>query len=166
VKISIVYVSESGNTEKVAGFIRTGAEQVPETELRLFNLAKYESVDEAFINDSAAVIFGTPTYVANMCWQMKKWFDTNWTVKLGGKLGGVFATENSPNGGGAELAMTAMISHMLVKGMLVYSSGSEFNRPFIHIGPAVVRDQMELREEHCRVFGERMAIKAHTLFDR
>ena len=55
---------------------------------------------------------------------------------------------------------------MLVKGMLVYSSGSEFNRPFIHIGPAVVRDQMELREEHCRVFGERMAIKAHTLFDR
>jgi hypothetical protein len=47
VKISIVYVSESGNTEKVAGFIRTGAEQVPETDVRLFNLAKPESVDEA-----------------------------------------------------------------------------------------------------------------------
>ena len=165
-KVSIVYVSESGNTEKVAGFICAGAKSVPDTDVRLFNLAKPENVDEAYINDSAAVIFGTPTYMANMCWQMKKWFDTNRTVKLGGRLGGVFATENSPNGGGAELAMTAMISHMLVKGMLVYSSGSEFDRPFIHIGPAVVRDQTALREEHCFVFGERMALKAHMLFDR
>ena len=55
-KISIVYVSESGNTEKVAGFIRVGAESVPDTEVRLFNLAKPEAVDEAYINDSAAVI--------------------------------------------------------------------------------------------------------------
>ena len=46
-KISIVYVSESGNTEKVAGFIRAGAERVPDTEVRLFNLAKPETVDEA-----------------------------------------------------------------------------------------------------------------------
>ncbi len=139
---------------------------MPDTEVRLFNLAKPETVDETFINDSAAVIFGTPTYVANMCWQMKKWFDTNWTVKLGGKLGGVFATENSPNGGGAELAMTAMISHMLVKGMLVYSSGAEFDRPFIHIGPAGIRDRIPEMEEHCKTYGRRMALKAHALFDR
>lgn len=167
-KISIVYVSISGNTEKVAGYIRDGAESVANTQVRLFNLAQPESLTgyEEYIRDSAAVIFGTPTYVANMSWQMKKWFDTDRTVKLGGKLGGVFATENSPTGGGAELAMMSMISHMLVKGMLVYSSGSEFNRPFIHIGPVVVRQDLLLREEHCKVFGQRMALKAHTLFDQ
>ena len=59
---------------------------------------------------------------------MKKWFGTNWTAKLGGELGGVFATENSPNGG-AELALITMAGHILVKGMLVYSGRG---RPFIY----------------------------------
>ena len=111
------------------------------------------------------MIFGTPTYVANMCWQMKKWFDTNWSVKLGGKLGGAFATENSPNGGGAEQAIISIVTHMLVKGMLVYSSGAERGRPFIHIGPTIVRDQLEQKEELCGLFGRRIAQKAHELFD-
>lgn len=163
-KISIVYFSETGNTERVAEYVAAGAAAVSGTEVRMFNIRDEAAVDEDFINSSSAVIFGTPTYVANMCWQLKKWFDTNWTVKLGGKLGGVFSTENSPNGGGAELAIMTVVNHMLVKGMLVYSSGAECGRPFIHIGPTVVRDSIAEKEELCRLFGRRIAEKAQFLF--
>ena len=165
-KLSIVYVSKTGNTERLANYIAAGAENVPDTEVRLFNLAHEGELDRDFVNDSAAVLFGTPTYVGNMCWQLKQWFDTDWSVKLGGKLGGVFATENAPYGGGAELAMMTMINHMLVKGMLVYSSGAEFDRPFIHIGPAAIRERIPEMEVHCKLYGQRMAAKAHALFDR
>lgn len=164
-KLSIIYFSETGNTEKVAEYIRAGAWQIDKTEVRLFNLR--DSVPDAqFVNECNAVIFGTPTYCANMCWQMKKWIDTDWNIKLGGKLGAMFATENSPNGGGAELAILSLAGQLLAKGMLVYSSGTEHGRPFIHIGPTVVRDKISEKEELCKLFGRRVAEKAHSLFDK
>jgi NAD(P)H dehydrogenase (quinone) len=164
-KISILYYSETGNTEKVAGFIASGAKKVPETEVKTFNLKDQNGIDWSFVEDSGAVIFGTPTYYANMCWQMKKWIDTDSESKLGGKIGAVFATENSPHGGGGELAIMTLINHLLVKGMLIYSGGAAHGRPFIHVGPTVVRDQITEREPICRLFGERVAEKAHELFD-
>lgn len=165
-KLSIVYYSETGNTERIAGFIAAGASSIADTEVRTFNLKNENEVDIDFINNSKAVIVGTPTYVANTCWQIKKWFDTGWDYKLAGKLGAVFATENSPNGGGAEIAMLTVINHMLVKGMLVYSSGVEFGKPTIHIGPAVIKDDIDKKEKLCTIFGQRIALKAHDLFDK
>lgn len=163
-KVSIVYFSETGNTEKVAGFIATGARNVPGTEVKTFNLKDQDGIDWSFVEDSGAVIFGTPTYYANMCWQMKKWIDTDRETDLAGKIGAVFATENSPHGGGAELAIMTLINHLLVKGMLIYSSGASCGHPFIHVGPTVVRDQIDQREPICRIFGERVAKKARELF--
>lgn len=164
-KISVIYFSETGNTEQVAEFVANGAKSVDNTEVRCFNL-KNPDMDVDFVNDSKAVVFGTPTYYGNMCWQLKKWFDTNRTVKLAGKVGSAFATENSPNGGGAELAIMTTVNHMLVCGMLAYSSGVEFGMPFIHIGPAVVRNYIKEKEELCTLFGKRIATKAHELFER
>lgn len=164
--VAIVYFSQTGNTETVAKWIAAGAESVPETKVRLFNLAVDEDPNQDYLEGSDAVIFGTPTYVANMCWQMKKWFDTHLNYKLAGKIGSAFSTENSPHGGGGELAIMTIINHLLVKGMLIYSSGSGCGRPFIHIGPTVVRDQMQEREEICTLFGTRIAQQAHRLFDR
>lgn len=164
--ISIIYFSESGNTEKVANWIAEGAAGVANTQIRLFNIRDNEDPDREYIESSDAVIFGTPTYVANMCWQMKKWFDTRLQYQLGGKIGSAFSTENSPHGGGGELAIMTLVNHMLVKGMLIYSSGSGCGRPFIHIGPTVVRDQMDDRAEICRLFGKRIAEQAHILFDK
>ena len=101
-KISIIIYSETGNTEIAAGYIATGAAEVADTEVKCFNIKDEDSWDMDFIKDSKAVIFGTPTYYANMCWQMKKWFDTRGAqYGFGGKIGSAFATENSPNGGGA-----------------------------------------------------------------
>ena len=165
-KISIVYYSETGTTEQVARWIAEGTNSVANTETRLFNLAENDTPDREFIESSDAVIFGTPTYVANMCWQMKKFFDTRLDYRLAGKIGSAFSTEGSPHGGGGELAIMTIINHLLVKGMLIYSSGAGCGRPFIHIGPTVVQSQIREREEISRLFGQRIAQKAHELFDR
>ena len=165
-KISIVYYSETGTTEQVARWIAEGTNSVANTETRLFNLAENDTPDREFIESSDAVIFGTPTYVANMCWQMKKFFDTRLDYRLAGKIGSAFSTEGSPHGGGGELAIMTIINHLLVKGMLIYSSGAGCGRPFIHIGPTVVQSQIREREEISRLFGQRIAQKVHELFDR
>ena len=121
-KISIIYFSATGNTAQAAKMIAAGMESVENTEVKFFNLPDEENWDKEFIRESKAVVFGTPTYYANICWQMKQWLDTRGvTYQLGGKLGSAFATENNPNGGGAELAIMTMYSHLLVYGMLVLS---------------------------------------------
>lgn len=120
---------------------------------------------EGDVGRSAAVIFGVPTCVGNMSWRVKKWLGTNWNVQVGGKLGSAFSTDNSPNGGGAELAVPTPVNRMPFRGMRRHSSGAEFGRPFIHIGPAAVRDKIEEKEILYRPFGARVARKARQLFD-
>ena len=66
-KISIIYYSETGNTETVARWVSGGACGVENTETRLFNLRDNERPDKTYIESCDAVIFGTPTYMANMC---------------------------------------------------------------------------------------------------
>lgn len=120
---------------------------------------------EGDVGRSAAVIFGVPTCVGNMSWQVKKWLGTNWNVQVGGKLGSAFSTDNSPNGGGTELAVPTLVNRMPFREMRRHSSGAEFGRPFIHIGPAVVCGRLEEKEILYRPFGARVARKARQLFD-
>lgn len=93
---AILYVSVTGNTEKMAGYIREGILQAADMETRLMNLLQPEGVDFDYIAASQAVIIGTPVYVADMCWQLKKWFDTDWSCQLSGKMGAAFATDKLP----------------------------------------------------------------------
>ena len=165
-KLTILYHSETGNTELAAQQIAAGVLSVPETEVRLVSLTKLTPEDEAWIAESSAVIFGTPVYVANMSWKLKEFFDTKLKINFSGKLGAAFATENFANGGGGELAIMNIMSHMLVKGMMCYSSGTAFGQPFIHIGPTLVRGHIEEKAELCRIFGSRVATQAHRVFDR
>ena len=65
-----------------------------DVDVRLMNLVGDVPVDTDFVQDSDAVVFGSPAYVATMCWQLKKWLDTDRSIKLAGKLGAAFATEN------------------------------------------------------------------------
>lgn len=164
-KITILYYSETGNTAKMADAIEYGIHAVGTIEVKKMNLnsADEKSMDIDFVNDSAAVIFGTPTYVANMCWQMKRWFDTDWECKLAGKLGAAYTTANSPHGG-ADVAILGVINHLLVKGMLVYSSGAGCGRPFIHLGPIALKDELDEKRPLFELFGKRIAEKAIELF--
>jgi NAD(P)H dehydrogenase (quinone) len=163
VKITILYVSVTGNTEKVAGYIQEGILSTGNVEVKLMNLVKAETVDKDFINASRAVVFGTPTYVANMSWQMKQWFDTEWECKLAGKIGAAFATANCLHGG-ADLALLGVINHILVKGMLAYSSGAGCGQPFIHLGPVALRGELEAKKDLFVLFGKRIAEKSGELF--
>ena len=62
------------------------------------------------------------------------------------------------------MAIMTLVNHMLVKGMMVYSSGAGCGSPFIHIGPTVVKSQMEERKEICELFGKRIAEQAKRLY--
>ena len=126
-----------------------------------------EAMDADYIDQCAGVIFGTPTYLANTCWQMKQWFDEGSRgIKLAGKLGGAFATAHYAQGG-ADVAIMTLLPHMLVKGMLVYSGGAAHGKPYIHLGP-VALDAVGNHYEECKadfeIFGRRFAEKARELF--
>jgi NAD(P)H dehydrogenase (quinone) len=169
-KISILYASQTGNTEKAAGFIREGILSAGDIDVRLINLLGSQSpepvlaaADSSFMKESAAVIIGTPTYSASMAWQIKKWFDTDKSVRLAGKLGAAFATANFIHGG-ADSAISDILRHMLVKGMVVYSSGGGFGLPIIHLGPVAIESELDSFQELFTIFGKRVADKAIELF--
>ncbi|MBC8569766.1 flavodoxin family protein [Zongyangia hominis] len=160
-KISLLYYSKTGRTRDIAQAILEGIlEEAPECEVRAFPL---DAIEDAFLSQSQAVVFGTPTYYANTCWQVKKWFDESHRYRLEGKLGAVFATADYIQGG-ADTAIMNIIGHMLVKGMLVYSGGSALGQPYLHLGCVVVKDQVETGKAQAKVFGRRIAAKANALF--
>lgn len=160
--ISILFFSKTGYTAETAEQIATGIRQEGEIEVRLFNIADGD-VDADFVNSSAAVIVGTPTYSANSCWQIDRWFDEDDQCHLAGKLGAAFSTAAFQQGG-ADIAANTIIGHMLVKGMLVYSAGCSLGQPFSHLGAVTLNDRPDINQEMAIVFGQRIARKALELF--
>ena len=160
-KISVIYHSETGNTKRVAEIIAEGARLGGEVEVKGMTL---DEVDQAFVENSKAVIIGCPTIRGSCSWQMKKWVGTT-RVKLAGKIGSVFATENYI-GGGADFTELELISRLLVIGMLVYSGGTSWGQPFTHYGAVAIKDGDEPQRERAKLFGERIARKTLELFGK
>ncbi len=161
-KISILYYSKSGNTKAIAEIIAEGIREVQELEVKIIDV---ENVDYEYLMTSKAVIFGTPTYIANMAWQMKKWFDESVKYSLEGKIGAAFATENYL-GGGADTALLTIINHMMARGMLVYSGGTALGQPYIHLGAVALKSGDEMQRERAKIFGRRIAEKTKELFEK
>lgn len=161
-KISILYYSKGNNTKELAKSISKGINEIENVEVKEMNI---DEIDYDYLKESKAVIFGSPTYYANMCWQMKKWFDESWGCNLEGKLGAVFATADYL-GGGADIALLTMINHMMVKGMLVYSGGSALGHPYIHLGIVTIKDGDENQKKNAEIFGRRIAEKTKELFEK
>ena len=163
-KFAIVYYSKTGHTKEMGEIIAEGIRKQG-GEARLFSIT--EDMDAEYINASDGVIFGTPTYLASTCWQIKKWLEEDsHHLKLAGKLVGVYATAHYAQRGG-DIAIMSIIGHLLVKGMLVYSGGASYGQPFIHLGPVAldaVEGHYEKSKEMFEIFGERMAQKAKELF--
>ena len=67
-KIAIIYHSASGNTKQQAALVEEGALSVPGIEVKTMPI---EDTDNAWIEESKAVIFGSPTYEGTCSWQMK-----------------------------------------------------------------------------------------------
>lgn len=159
-KISIIYSSRTGKTERVAHLIEEGTKRVEGIEVKSMSLG---GLDKDFINDSDGIIFGTPTYYANISWEMKKWIDESNQYNLEGKLGAAFATANSI-AGGADVALLTIINHLMVKGMMVYSGGVAFGKPKTHLGYVHINEICENEDENARIYGERIANKVKKLF--
>ena len=88
-KVSIIYHSETGNTRKMAELV---AEGVRKTGCEAMIMA-VDGLNVEYIEQSRAVLFGSPTYYGTTSWQMKKLMDTI-SVNLEGKLGAPFASAN------------------------------------------------------------------------
>jgi len=160
-KISIVYHSVTGNTKKQADLIRDGALKIDGVEIKSMSI---DDVDRNWINDSKAVIFGCPTYEGSCSWQMKKFLDSI-DVDLGGKIGGTFASQNWPGGGGADFAEMTIIAALLVHGMLIYSGGVAEGYPPIHFGAVSQKfPSSEIDIARARKLGENIAKMAIKLF--
>ena len=159
--IAIIYHSQTGNTKQMADLVQQGCEQVPGVEARCMSL---DEIDDEYVIASQAVILGSPTYEGACSWQMKKYLDTG-PKGLAGKLGGVFASQNWPGGGGARFAEMTIIAGMLVRGMIVYSGGISLGKPYLHFGAVSARAPEEtLYRERCLKLGENIARKAVELF--
>lgn len=159
-KIAVLYHSQTGNTKEIAELIGEGINEVEGVEYKCMNI---DNVDDQYINESNAVIFGCPTYYGDFSWQFKKWFDEYKGCKFNGKLGATFATENFL-GGGADFALLTIVGHMLVKGMIVYSGGTTEGKPYTHFGAVAIKNGDEAQRDRARIFGSRIAKKTSDLF--
>ena len=161
IRVAVVYHSETGNTEKMAELVVEGCQRIEGVEARAMGL---DDLDKGYLDGAQAVILGSPTYEGTCSWQMKRWLDEG-QVTLGGKLGGVFASQNWPGGGGASFAEMTMIAGMLVRGMLIYSGGITEGSPFLHFGAVSARaPEEDLYKKRCLKLGQNIAGKARDLF--
>ncbi|MBM7556080.1 flavodoxin family protein [Halanaerobacter jeridensis] len=160
-KLAVLYHSESGNTKQVGEIIAAGAEKLEEIEAKCMSI---DDVDEDYLTEAKAVIFGSPTYHGDISWQMKKWLDTEaGSYDFSSKLGAMFATENYL-GGGSDVALLTLAGHLLVSGMLVYSGGAGEGDPYTHYGIVTIKDGDAEDQEKAEIFGERVANKTKEVF--
>jgi len=159
-RVAIIYHSETGNTKRMGELVKEGCEKVADVEAKAMSV---DGVDAEFVRGADAVLFGSPTYEGTCSWQMKRFLDET-QVELAGKLGGTFASQNWPGGGGASFAEMTIIAGMLVRGMLIYSGGITVGMPYLHFGAVSARAPEGLYAERCIKLGENIAGKARDLF--
>lgn len=164
-KLSILYVSQTGNTEAAAETIRDGIlARYPFIEVRLMDIRENE-VDTAFLEQSETVIFGSPVYFTSMSWELKKWFDHSFSVKLRGKLGAAFVTAKSP-AGGTDTAIMEILRHMLIKGMYVFSGMGQNPKYQFQLGALALPGGGPQSDDMLEAFGECVAEAAVNLFGK
>ncbi len=161
-KISIVYVSQSGNTEAAAEYIEEGIlARFPFAQVKLMSI-RDDEVDYEFLQQSEAVIFGTPVYCAGMSWELKKWFDSNVRLDLSGKLGAAFVTAQSPIGG-VDMAIMDIVRNMMLKKMLVFSGAGKKTTNRFQLGAVGIVETMDKEAEQFQIFGENIVEKVISL---
>jgi NAD(P)H dehydrogenase (quinone) len=108
--VSIIYFSGSGHTTKLAEAVTKGAASVPGIKTNLFAIKGEDIVHGRYQNEavlaqldeSDAIIFGSPTYMGGPAGQFKafadasglKWFNGAWRDKLAAG----FTVSSSPSG--------------------------------------------------------------------
>ena len=160
-KLSVIYDSRTNNTAEMASCIAEGMNRVPGIEAKAF---LFSELDRDFVRESAGAVFGCPTYMAGPTADFYQFLEKELGgLELADKLGGVFATERYIHGR-AEFTMQVIAGHLLMFGMMLYSTGNAHGEPYIHLGPAQVStmDKEPFRELF-RTYGERFASQAKRI---
>lgn len=159
-KLAVIYDSKTNNTAAVAGYMADGMNSIEGVEAKTF---MYSEADTEFIKECTGVVFGCPTYMAGPTADFYTWMEKSAkTLNLAGKLGDVFATEQYIHGG-ADLTMNALLIHLLVYGMMIYSGGGSYGKPVIHMGPVEVSPEKENFRELFEIYGKRFATQAQKI---
>jgi len=80
-KVSLVYFSGYGHTKVLA---ETFAAQIEANLIEINQDGDIQDQDWQTLDDSAAIVFAAPTYMAAAPWQFKKWFTRTWQDKVFG----------------------------------------------------------------------------------
>jgi multimeric flavodoxin WrbA len=88
-KVSIIYHTVRKHTEKQANAVLAGLSEYPEIEAKIINVENWQE-EADFINESKAIIFGSPTFMGSISAQFKTfmdatskiWFKQQWKDKL------------------------------------------------------------------------------------
>ncbi len=138
-KTLIVYHSEGGITERMAKSIAQGASEGGEVIVKEVAEAKIDDLLSANV-----IVLGSPTYFANMSWQMKKFIDESVEHygKLKGRRGGCFVSSATRKDGESAL-------HFLKVALEIH--GMEVLEGPVCLG---VPTEEELRE--CEEYGRRL----------
>lgn len=163
-KILVLYYSEKGHTQAMAGLVAMGAKSVPDTEVRLKTVVE-ATADDLTWCDGIAV--GSPTHMGTIAWEMKRWWDVVaqplW-YEIEGKIGCGFSSSGGRAGGG-ELTCLALQIVLMNYGLLVFGV-PDYVAPgqTLHYGATCAgkpRDEGE--SEACRRLGRRLAEWVQTM---
>ena len=102
-KISIVYESANGHTAKIAEAVAAGSHSVPGAQVSLVRVEDEGTAPLDELNESDAIIFGSPTYNGAIGWRMKRFFEGTtgpvWSsLKWRGKVAAGFTNSGAPSG--------------------------------------------------------------------
>lgn len=156
--ILILYDSCTGNTKKMAEYVKQGAEVNENSTVRILNVDKASAEDIKWC-DGIAV--GTPTQMGIISWKMKKFWDEigdECWGKIDGKIGCAFSSSGGW-GGGAEITCMSILTVLMNYGFLVFGVTNYVADKFtLHYGAVTAGEPREQKEiDACIKLGEKLS---------
>ncbi len=162
-KITIIFDSVTGNTEKMAHAVAEGAREAGNIDVVV------KHVDDAEKEDllSEGVIIGSPAYCGLMTWKLKRFFDTKTNPAWGnvnGHIGAAFSSSGGL-GGGNEMTVMSILNALLNFGYLTFGL-TDYTAKGVtaHYGAVAVQTPGEAELKACRLLGKRTAEYVKRMF--
>ncbi len=156
--VLIQYYSQTERTKQMAELVAEGAARVDGVEVRLKSIAESTFADLLWMD---GIALGTPTHLAAVPWEVKKFWDEAagevWG-KIDGKFGCAFSSAGGL-GGGPEITCLNLLTILMNFGIMTFGV-TDYVAPLktLHYGaaiPGAPREQAE--KDICIRLGQRLA---------